>query len=439
MKKVCSDKVELVTFSDLALLRVTTSFVESSALAFGLGPDETIQLTLAVEEIFAHLCKTVPHKDPIWLNVAGRGYEVETEFIFSCHEFDLRVFNLACVQGHGEDLECTDETGMMIASRMVDSFSLEHSKSKLKLKLIKEKFYPEIEQYKETCPDYSGEINVREADIDEIKDLIGLASVNYPKINLPECFRYPGKVIDMAAYGYYHVVVAVDHSGMVAGGITWRWESEHLVTFRGPFVTPALKSSQIPDRLIEHLIEQTARTKAIGVICSWPTSDLPGSLFEELGSQYFMNQGQKTEVKAYFRQLNEDPGNTLVVHSCIVEFVKKKTQELFLGRQIETLIYTGESRFRHSVISAKILRSSDRAILRPVIYGDDATDNLMAHVRLLNNDGIENIFFEMDLGFSQYGMFAPSLIECSFKPRFLIPLAGKSDIVVFQYLPGETN
>ncbi|MGD9817140.1 MAG: hypothetical protein AB7V04_00420, partial [Desulfomonilaceae bacterium] len=220
LKKACSDKVELVTFSDLALLRVTTSCVESSASAFGLGPDETIQLTLAVEEIFAHLCRTVPHKDPIWLNVIWRGYEVETEFIFSCQAFDLRVFNLACVSGQAEDLECTDETGMMIASRMVDSFSLDHSKSKLKLKLVKEKLYPEIEQTQEKVPDYTGDINVREADIEEIKDLIGLASVNYPKINLPECFRYPGKVIDMAAYGYYNVIVAVDHSGLVAGGIT---------------------------------------------------------------------------------------------------------------------------------------------------------------------------------------------------------------------------
>lgn len=42
LRKLEAERVELVTCSDMSLLRVTTSFVESAGLAFGLGEDETL-------------------------------------------------------------------------------------------------------------------------------------------------------------------------------------------------------------------------------------------------------------------------------------------------------------------------------------------------------------------------------------------------------------
>ena len=140
--------------------------------------------------------------------------------------------------------------------------------------------------------------------------------------------------------------------------------------------------------------------------------------------------------RSYFRHMDEDPGCKVAVHPCISEFVGRKYEELFLARHVENIVYAGEFKLAHSVLSAKILRNSGRVILRPLIFGEDAADNLKAHVEMLANEGLPNIFFEMDLGISDYNMFAPALLESSFEPRFLVPLAAKSDVVVFQYIPG---
>lgn len=436
MAKVDTDRIELVTNSDPALLRVATSFVESSAVAFGLAESETLSLTLAVEEIFVHLCRIIPLKDVIKINVTGKGYQVETEFVFSSEEFDMYAFNMVCVPDHSKAVECGDDTGLILASRMVDGFSLDFGGSKLKLKLVKEKTYPEIDQLPTPIPLPRGGIHVQEASPDQIKDVVRVASVYYPRINLPEAFRYPGKVVDMASRGYYRIATAMDEAGIVFAGIIWRWESEQLVTFRGPFVAPECPDKGVSSGLINFLLEKVARTNAIGVISMWPTSDLPVGMFEKLGSQYFFEDSRNTEVNAYFRHLSEDYGSVVVVHPCISEFVKNKYEELFLARQVEGLAYTGESKFAHSVLSAKILRNSGRAILRPVVYGMDALENLRAHVNLLTAGGLRNIFFEMDLGISDYNMFAPALLESGFTPRYLIPMAAESDVVVFQYIPG---
>lgn len=436
MPKVDTDRLELVTNSDLGLLRVSTAFVESAAIAFGLAENETLALTLAVEEIFVYLCDIIPQKDVVRINVLGKGYQVETEFIFSSDDFDLHAFNLGCVPDHSGADECNDETGLIIASRMVDSFSLDQSGSKLRLKLVKEKYYPEIDQLAGANPVLKGKFHIEEANPEQMKDLIRVVSVNYPKINVPDAFRFPGKLIDMALRGYYRIAVALDEAGTIAGGLVWKWESERLVTFRGPFLLAECKDQDISQRLVDFLLERVARTNAIGVMSMWPTSDLPVGMFEKLGSHYFFEHDQRTEVNAYFRHLDEDYGSVIVVHSCISEFVKRKYEELFLARNVESLVYTGETKQAHSVISTKIFRNFNKVTLRPVIYGHDAAENLRAHLNLLISDGIPNIFFDMDLGFPDYSMFAPALLECSFEPCYLVPMAGKSDTVVFQYIPG---
>lgn len=439
MGKVDADRVELVLNSDLSLLRVATSFVESSSLAFGLGEDETLSLTLAVEEIFVQMCKNIPQEDTLRIIVSGKGYQVESEFIFSSHEFDLRAFNMVCMPDRPEVEECSDETGMIIASRMVDSFSLDQAGSKLKLKLVKEKFYPEIDHLQSVVTTPTGSLHIDEASAEQIKELIRLASVYYPRLNLPESFRYPGKVVDMAARGDYSTAVATDAAGVLAAGLIWRWESDQLVTFRGPFILPGVKDPDLSTGLTDFMLEHLARTKAVGVISLWPSEDLPVSLFEKLGSQFFFEDDRKIEIKAYFRHLNEDNGKVVFVNSCILEFVKDRYRSLFLARQVELLVDTGESKVANSVISAKILRISKRVVLRPVIFGLDAARNLRAHVSLLRSEGFRNIFFEMDLGFTNAAMFGPVLLQCSFEPRFLIPLAGRGDTVVFQYIPGGQN
>lgn len=436
LPKVESGKVELVVNSDLSFLRVATSYVESASLAFGLGETETLSLTLAVEEIFVQLCKIMLPTDTIRINVFGSGFEVVLEFIFSSHDLDLRSFNMVCVPDDSGDFECNDETGMIIASRMVDSFSLDSSESHLKLKLVKEKYYPEIEHLSVVTHAPSGALHIREAGVDELKELTRMASVNYTQAAVPESFKFPGKVVDMASVGYLKAAVATDNSGVLAGGLVWKSESDKLVTFRGPYVAPECRGTDIASRLVDYLLEHVARTNALGVMSTWPSSDLPTQMFENLGSQFFFEDSRQQEVNAYFRLLHEDDGNVVTVHPCMVEFLREKYLDLFLARHIETFSDSGETRAAHSVLSAFILRMSNRIILRPVIYGRDALENIKAHVNFLMADGLTNIFFQMDLGFADNGRFAPALIHNSFQPRIVVPMAGRSDMVIFQYIPG---
>jgi hypothetical protein len=64
--------------------------------------------------------------------------------------------------------------------------------------------------------------------------------------------------------------------------------------------------------------------------------------------------------------------------------------------------------------------------------GEDAEENIERHVRLLEGEKILNIHFTIDLGQAWQSVFIPGLLARGFEPRFVLPYAGKSDLVVFQ-------
>ncbi len=70
------------------------------------------------------------------------GYFVEQEFVFQAEDFDMNAFNLTASVALDEQTGI-DETGLLIASRMVDRFRLFQEDNGLHLVLISEKVYPE--------------------------------------------------------------------------------------------------------------------------------------------------------------------------------------------------------------------------------------------------------------------------------------------------------
>ena len=94
----------------------------------------------------------------------------------------------------------------------------------------------------------------------------------------------------------------------------------------------------------------------------------------------------------------------------------------------------GERLAPHSVFSVKFDRPLNSATIRPVWDGEDHTENIAGHVKILLEEGLTNIFFYLDLGVSWQAKLIPALFINGFRPVLLLPYAGHADVVVFQRL-----
>ena len=70
------------------------------------------------------------------------------------------------------------------------------------------------------------------------------------------------------------------------------------------------------EALLEAVLGDIARTKAVGLLSRYPTLELPLHYFEPLGSfSFFPPKGPPLSITAYFRQLQEDTGSLGLVPS----------------------------------------------------------------------------------------------------------------------------
>jgi hypothetical protein len=130
--------------------------------------------------------------------------------------------------------------------------------------------------------------------------------------------------------------------------------------------------------------------------------------------------------------LEEDQGLSVWSHSLLEDFLKSEYRRLFFAREINGVRDDGERSSAFSVLSPEFDRSTGRVTLHPVWLGEDSLEIMKAHVDTLVNEGLKNIFFEMDLGMSWQCRFTPALLDTGFEPRLILPYAGKGDLVIFQ-------
>jgi len=432
-RTVRKSEVVLKVQAELDFLPVATSFVEKAALAFGLGEAEALALTLATEEVFVYLCHGAGPGADFQVICRSRGYFVEEDFQFEAEHFDMSVFNITssvCVTQEGVPAE----TGLLLASRMVDRFRLFRKEDLLHLIVVKEKSYPTSMDTRipEAIP--LRELTIRTPEPEELPLLVRMINRHYVSPSVPPSFVFPGKVSDMAACGDYHAAVAVDSAGHLGGGIFWRWEAHRLVELFGPYVLNQPPESAVAGSLVDHCLNAIARTRALGLINRYPTPDLPSESFEPLGSLTFQRpDGGQADIVAAYRHLEEDAGLTVWAHPLLEEFLQREFARLFFAREINLVQDEGEKSSPYTVLSAEFDRNAARATLQPVWFGEDSRDALVCHVETLLQEDIPNIFFEMDLGVPWQPRFSPGLVESGFEPRLVLPYAGRGDIVVFQY------
>lgn len=440
LKVVSKPEVLLSLRADPIFLPLATAFAEKSAIAFGLGESEALSLTLAVEEVFLYLARIAAPMGEVQIRARGGGYYAEAEFLFRSEDFDMRTFNItskACIDPDADFCE----TGMLIASRMVEGFRFEEVDQKLRLTLTKAKIYPQVSDVKLPVAVPLENYVIRKAlDPEEIKLLIRRVSMECAEQVVPEACRTPGMMVDLVAAGDYEVAIAIDRIGRIGGGIIWKWEGTGLVECFGPYTFGQDADSTIPRALVDACIENIARTEAKGLINRYPTPDLPKEYFETLGALTFqLGGGASVELAAYYRHLLEDLGGSVWSHPLLKDFLEEQYRRLFFAREIVPAKTEGESLSPFSVLSAEFDRGRSRVTLRPVWWGHDSQSCIADHVETLRKEKIASILFEMDLGRSWQCHFTPALLRNNFEPRLILPYAGKSDLVIFQYTAGDSS
>lgn len=425
-------EVSLALAAISSLMPVATAFVEKSALAFGLEEKGALLLTLSTEEIFLHLCQTTPDQK-VEIRCAGGGYYVQVEFEIPIEDLNLKAFNLTA-RINPEDERLLEDLGLVLASRSVDRFRIWEEKGRgLHLVLIKEKEYPAAPDTAPFQVQPLSTFSLRTPDREELKDFAQLASFYYPSYVLPPFFRFPGKMADMAEAGAFKAVIAVDPKGHMGGGMLWYWRGLKIMACSGPYLFNQPQESPMAEALMEALLQDIARTRAVGLLSRYPTRDLPLNFFEPLGSfSFFPSKGAPLWITAYYRHLHEDAGSMVWSHSEMAPFLKQEFERMILPRDLRELKDFGERRNPYSVLSAKFDRDRNLVTLYPLRPGSDEEQNVANHLTLLRKEGWRNIFFEMDLAKSQQVEFAPALIKNNVLPCLLLPYAGEGDVVLFQ-------
>jgi hypothetical protein len=206
-----------------------------------------------------------------------------------------------------------------------------------------------------------------------------------------------------------------------------------MIEFFGPYISDRHSGGRTAVGLVDHFLGTVAKTDAPFVVSRHATAELPEGYFEPLGTILYNLPSGDRPCPFYYRQLKEDPGSQVWTHPSLLPFLKSGYDRLVLPREIHTTLWEGEKRQPHSVFGVQFDREQKSVTLRPVWEGEDAPRNLSDHVRVMTEEGIANVFLEMDLGESWQSLLAPALFDNHFVPVLLLPGAGRSDLVVFQH------
>ncbi len=433
MQGLAQQEVTINVRADTKFLPVATGFVEKAAAAFGIDQGSVLALTLAIEEIFAYLCHVAAPGQEVQLRCLGGGYYAQAEFVFQARDFNMKAFNLTTSLSF-EDEAAFEETGLLIASRMVDRFKFEESEGRLRLSLIKEKAYPAASHMSVPEATPLDRYEIREPDPEELKIFVHMMMDGYDPQFMPSSFRFPGKMVDMVQSGDYKAALAMDSRGRVGGGIVWRRESSKMVECYGPYLFCQPPESHMSRGLLDFCLGAIVRSEALGLINRYPTPELPLEYFEPLGALRFRrSDGSSADLRAYYRHLEEDLGSAVWAHPSLEEFLTREYRRLVFARDIRRVKDEGETASPFAVLSAEFDRPQERVTLRPVWWGGDSQAVVALYVAVLRKEQIPCITFEMDLGKPWHCRFAPAVLNSDFEPRFVLPYGGRGDLVVFEH------
>ena len=284
-----------------AFIPLAVAFTGQAAKGLGLDEETADELALAAEEVIAYLTRLGenPGKEIEIRCIAGSHF-IEAEVSLPVPNLQVRAFNMtATVRADNE--ASLDQMGLLIASRMTDRFRISRSESgNLVLTLEKDLRYPLIDA--SAPPEVTkalSRFSLKTPDAARIKWFVRLVNQCYPVTLYPEEFRYPGKVVDMAAAGDYHILLAEGPAGEIGGGIAWKWKGLKVVEIFGPYIFHPNSNPEMARDLLEACIGSVARTSALVLINRKPTPELPEGYLEVLGTIGSSGPGARMSLRSY--------------------------------------------------------------------------------------------------------------------------------------------
>jgi anti-sigma regulatory factor (Ser/Thr protein kinase) len=402
---------------------------ENGAKALGLPQEKALVLTMAVEEVVAHLALAAAD-ERLEMRLLPESTGVAVEFLFRADAADLSALNVTGGPDSGDFME---GMGLLLASRLTDSFSIAAEGRLIRLRLRLDRPYAEAAADKAARHEPQGAARMVP---DPEPSLLRAACVQalglYPDHELAAWMRTPGKVADMVAGGTLECAVAEDEAGGLCGVLFWHRPSSQSVAFFGPYDFTPDREAAGP--LTREMIRRVARSSALGVFSEIASSDLPEEEFERLAIVPACGaDGACLERTAWYRHLREDTGSVVWAHPSMRHFLEHVYGDLVLMREIREVEEPEGKRPERSVFAARLRRDISEAVLTPMLDGKDAAENLRRHVHALSGEGLRNIFVHLDLASGWRAALAGPLLNCGFQARLVLPHAGQGDVAVLQY------
>ena len=428
----CRLSLKVTALTDF--LPAVTQCVETAALFYGLGKNESLKLRLAAEEIFSYLCDRVCRGAPLEIVCLGSLSHARVEFHFAVSAFDMGALNMTTSVSLDDDEDMT-QMGLVIASRTVDRLYISKGiHNAVVLAMEQDKAYPAIADKTIEALDIRGNLSVAAPDAEEARRFAMQMTLCGDDPLRPDFFNYPGKVADLAASGICHALVAKANAGTIAGGMLYRPLTNKIMEVFSPCVFDPSREDEIAGMLMEACISKTARTKVVGLVNLTGLSASLRPQFETLGwLTDYREKGNPAVNPAFCRLLHEDPGCQVWTNPALRSYLEEEYTRLFLARDIRDVRNLGDARTGPSIFSTEMRRERSEAYLRPLWPGDDLAVNLERHIGLCKKESLKNIYFAVDLGIVWHASVTPVLLSHAFVPRIIIPFAGQADLVVFQH------
>jgi hypothetical protein len=429
-----NDQVSLEVALSLEMLEVFTGVVHSTARAYGLKEPALDHAILAAEEVFVYLVSH-PGESPILrLTIKNGGYYVRISFAFSPTGIPTHVLNVSMVSDP-KDPKSLEGLEIFIAGRIADRFIYDRSdQEKTRIHLIIEKYYPEQTEILPQPEHVPATMTFTRGMNLEIKQA-ATRIVNRYGDQAPVFFRFPGKVADMVTYGDLSAMIATDGKGTVFGGIFWKL-TERRIDMYGPYLF--VPAPDLGENLVQSMLEIVGRSGAISVINRSPTPDTPESWFEELPPMEWQKKdpGDLPALmvqRPLYRDLGEDTGTSVIIHSDLVAAAKKWYSQMCLMRQIITVDSAGEHSEDLTSFYVEINKNIGSVLLTACVIGDDVAETLREHLVLLREGGCSDILYEMDLSKETDAAIYPVLRDAGFAPEYILPWGGQKDTMIFRY------
>jgi hypothetical protein len=429
--------LSLTTPPDTGFARVLTTAAEALAELRGLGKRENMRFQLAVEEFFTYLCQVAPEQSVITAELTGKPFQVCVSFRFQASDLCLGALNASCVctlDGNGES---TENLGLILAGRVADRFRLTREGGAFFILHAEvDKAYPIAKTAPSSVtfrPPYHTE---PERDPNRLMHAAALAASSYPAWHCPASFQTPGKFADMVAADQFSCVLALDAASHPAGLLCWSRSGEKGLSFSGPFVfVPPGDAPGVARLLTDAFLAAVARESVEIVFSERATTDVPDGYFETLGSLEFHGPEGRSDQPVLYRHLREDLGETVWSDPALEGFLRSAYDRLAMCRDLLPAHPPSSYENKRSLFSTTMDKGKGLAVLHPLLDGEDVADNLTGHVRVLTEKGFQNILLYMDLSQAWEAALAAPIMAAGFKPQLVLPFAGRTDVVVFQYAP----